>query len=226
MLNCPSALAEALKRAQQDTRWDEFRKCVRSNVANNIIILDRSTFAFSTACYKLELAINLEGGKKYIVIFYISIIADYYAYKISEVFTEIDYLVDMLKNEKDLSFLERVKSIFSNGDILMSLSDRDKQLIQILAEKQNYSELLAKEQQFKQNRVIQFNEFSTEIAYVLEPMLNCQSEIFGYDLFDKNHSDSIVNGIETNLRENGTATLFDCIFTDFSDLDRQNFSQG
>lgn len=224
LLNSPPALAQALKRAQLDTRWDEFKKYIKNNKGGDIIIHDRSTYAISTACFKIEITLNLENGKRYIVIFYISIIADYYAYKISEVpgVSINSDLRDMLMNEKDHVFVERLKAIFSREKRMRNLSVQNEELKQALARKKKYREILEKEQTIKQNRIVLFNECDMETACYVEPILSGQEKIFGYRLFDKNYSDRIVNGVKTNLKKNGEATLFDCIFTDFDDLHQQS----
>lgn len=212
-------LIELLKRAYNDKRWLNFKNCMKNKIdGGKITITDKTTYAISTTCFKLVISINIENKIKYLIVFYISIISTYYAYKIRKIYTKESNLREMLHREKDQILLDKIRMLYNNENSKMDLTDKGNELRQLLYEKKEYREILEKEAIFYENNFIHFNEFPKEVEDYIGLILDCQKRFFGYRLFDKNYADTIVDGVETNLKINDRATLFDCLFTDFDDL--------
>lgn len=62
------------------------------------------------------------------------------------------------------------------------------------------------------------NEFPKEIAQVMKTILRYQQQIYNYHILNKKHMDILVKDAVTNMKPWGTATLFDCVFTDVDDF--------
>ena len=172
------ALLYKLKKSSEDRRWDEFIELVRSNKDYDII--DCSTFGFPIPCFKANIYLT-KGNDRYEIVFYVSIILDYYAFR-----------TELLFNEPQL-------------DIDLNAESR-KQILET-----------AKEQYLKHKSVFKsmLNEFPDQIIHLMLPLFQYQEAAFGYKLFPVSLVNKIVPGVATNSKPAATASIFDCIFTDF-----------
>jgi len=202
-------LKERLEKARSDSRWTEFKDCIREG--NGVVkLLDMTIYIPPTACFKSILTLDT-GIKKYMLVFYISIISDYYAYKTKAIYTEVPDIATMLASEKDDDLMNQLKSLFGRKNFRIDMYKQKEELIKRLKEIPRYKEVIEREEIFKRDNPLFFNETPEEIRYLVKPLLDCQERIFNYQLFDKSYA-----GITFN--ENGTITLFDGLFTDFDDF--------
>lgn len=172
------SLLERLEIAGRDLRWRKFLKLVQRN--NNYDVLDRSIFAFPIPCFKANIYLQSEG-QRYELVFYVSIISEYYAFRIDRLFNESELNFD-LNTESGKRLAEAIKERY-------------------LSHKAKYKPTI--------------NEIPKELDELLVPLFQYQEETFGYKLFPRALLNRIVPKVETNTKIAGTASIFDCIFTDF-----------
>ncbi|HEY4291338.1 MAG TPA: hypothetical protein VGN00_29755 [Puia sp.] len=171
-------LLDKLKKASGDRRWEEFIALARSNKYYDI--MDCSTFGFPIPCFKANIYLTT-GNDRYEIVFYVSIILDYYAFR-----------TELLFNEPQV-------------DINLSAENR-KQILEAV-----------KEQYLKHKSVFKpmLNEFPDQISHLMLPLFQYQEAAFGYKLLPVSLANKIVPGVATNSKTAGTASVFDCVFTDF-----------
>jgi len=95
------ALMYKLKTAAGDLRWNDFLSQLQT--IQNLDIFDCSTFAFPIPCFKVNIYINNEIGKHEIV-FFISIIADYYALTYTRLYNDPYWDDNWDENSKQIAF--------------------------------------------------------------------------------------------------------------------------
>lgn len=90
--------------------------------------IDRSTFSFSTPCFRMEGVYNdRTTGHKYRIFFYISVISEYYAYKIKIVYNnEIDG--NTLLENMDDALLKQARELFGPENQFTDLDKKNEKL--------------------------------------------------------------------------------------------------
>lgn len=75
----------------------------------------------------------------------------------------------------------------------------------------------AKEQYLKHKSVFKpmLNKFPDQISHLMLPLFQYQEAAFGYELLPVSLANEIVPEVATNSKPAGTASVFDCVFTDF-----------
>jgi len=210
--NGVEGLSEGLKyklnEAKLDKRWVQFKECLLHKI-DWYSINDLTTFSYSMPCFKLIGLLNKD--KQYIIELFFSIITDYFAFKIKEKplsIIEVSTIKDEFVNYPEIH--AKVKELFSERNFFMDIKEKQIKLKSLLESIPD----LYKSLKDPTETIYPLNEYPSNLKICMTKVLDCQRKIFKYKLLDLKFANNIVPGIKTNLKVEGTATLFDCVFTD------------
>src|ERR1700722_869441 len=80
------ALLNKLRLSEHDTRWNEFVTLLKEN--RDYDTLNRTIFGFPIPCFKANIYLKA-NGEKYEIVFYISIILEYFAFRTEHIFDNL-----------------------------------------------------------------------------------------------------------------------------------------
>jgi len=201
-------LKNKLHEAKTDKRWPAFKTCLAQQTEWDCII-DWTTFSYSMPCFKIMATLNKES--RYIIELFFSVISGYYAFKIKEKslpVIEVSEVIDKIMINPEINW--KLRDLFSEQNFFMDLKEKQIKLEALLASSPDCCQLLND----RTETVYPLNEYPDHLKDCMAKVMDCQKRVFNYKLLDSRFAGNIVPGVATNLKVEGTATLFDCVFTD------------
>ena len=203
-----SRLKNKLNEAKIDKRWLQFKECLAQKIEWYSII-DLTTFSYSMPCYKIIGLLNIDS--QYIIEIFFSIISNYFAFKVKErplTIIEISTIKSEILNYPEIK--SKIEDLFSKQNFYMDLKEKEIKLKGLLESIPEFYKTFKD----RTETIYSLNEYPVNIKEWITKVFDCQRKISKYKLLDSKFSDNIVPGVRTNLKVEGTATLFDCVFTD------------
>lgn len=203
-----SILKNKLNEAKIDKRWTQFKECLAQKI-EWYSINDLTTFSYSLPCFKIIAILNIDS--QYIIQIFVSVISNYFAFKIKEkplTIIDISTIKDEIVNYPEIN--SNIKDLFNKQNIFMDLKEKQMKLKGLLESIPEFYKLFKDETE----TIYSLNEYPANLKDCMAKVLDCQTKIFKYKPLDSKFANNIVPGVTTNLKVEGTATLFDCVFTD------------
>ena len=126
-----------------------------------------------------------QGEDRFHVRIYISMLTKHFAYKVNKMYPN-----ESLESEAFLTMNKQEQMAF-------------------------LTQLQEKIEKFERENRTYINSYPASISSCMAILLDCERNIFGYELFPETLMNKIVPDIAINMKNFGDITLFDCFFTDW-----------